>query len=106
MSAAQISDINYEINKLVGNLSTSLFFIGPKDTLPKSGNLGDVCYVDQSTFIWNGERWELIGDVSNTQPQPKHKKIKYTHCKSCGAPTSLIRDYCLYCGTPYEYEYV
>ena len=53
--------------------------------------------------------WEVICDYNEEEPRepkPRTKIIKYTHCKSCGAPINSKTDHCEYCDTPYVYDYV
>ena len=67
--------------------------------------VGDVVtFSDGSTCVCTDPAgaWDKICDYEPTYSEPP--KIKYSHCKSCGAPVKSYRNSCEYCGTEYERE--
>lgn len=76
---------------------------------PPDPSLGDL-YTDICTnkiYSWTGTSWvemEMIPDLNPEQNPTTDKRRKHCNCPRCGAPLPLYKDYCLYCGTPIEYE--
>lgn len=53
-----------DVDDLIKDLASAMNFIGVKDTLPTTGELGDVVIVNQIEYVWDGEAWKELGDQS------------------------------------------
>lgn len=53
-----------DVDDLIKDLASAMNFIGVKDSLPASGELGDVVIVNQIEYVWDGNAWRELGDQS------------------------------------------
>ena len=49
-------------------------------------------------------KYALITIINSYNSTNNHIKIKYSHCKSCGAPVNPYKEKCDYCGVYYREE--
>jgi len=58
------------MNKLHEIFSTGITFIGVFAKLPETSNLGDVCIVDNQTYIYINGWQEMVGDYAQEIEEP------------------------------------
>lgn len=66
LNGAPTSDLHAATKKYVDDktaaLSSATHFIGIKETLPASANSGDICIVGKKEYIYDGTKWQELGD--------------------------------------------
>lgn len=53
-----------DVTNAVADLSGAMHFVGVKDSLPDSGEAGDVVIVGVKEYVYDGTSWEELGDES------------------------------------------
>ena len=80
------------------SISTVCRYIGTVYELPTAPKVGDICFYNGGEYVYNGDKWEIFGDICDTVDEPA--KILPTTCSRCGA--ALKNGVCEYCGTDYR----
>ena len=80
--------------------NSSLSFLGTYSQLPDEATLGDVVFVDDTSYYYT-DKWLPINNAVTASPQITEQLPKPTHCPSCGAPLDRYKDKCEYCGSFY-----
>lgn len=51
-----------DLDSAVSGLTGATHFIGIKESLPTSGDSGDICIIGTKEYIYDGSAWQLLGD--------------------------------------------
>ena len=102
--------MNTEIDYLLSDISSSLYYYGAYDPGKKYGP-GDVVLIDGNICVQVGQSWEPIclanEEKEEVKEEAKEPILTRLMCFSCGAPLKIKPKggfKCEYCGMEYKEE--
>lgn len=98
--------MNTEIDYLLSDISSNLYYYGTYDPGKKYGP-GDVVLIDGNICVQVGQSWEPICLANEEKEEVKEPILTRLMCFSCGAPLKIKPKggfKCEYCGMEYKEE--